>query len=66
MNELNSPGAELLPYPLQRYLIRNLTTLAEQAGNAELLQLWAGQSANLARHKHAADLVQELATGLPN
>jgi nitronate monooxygenase len=58
--ELNRPGIEILPYPLQRFLVRNLTTLAEKGGNLELLQLWAGQSANLSRQSDATTLLQTL------
>jgi nitronate monooxygenase len=47
MSELNQKGAEILPYPLQRVLVRNLSIAAEAAGRADLLPLWAGQSANL-------------------
>jgi nitronate monooxygenase len=32
---------------LQRRLVRNLAIPAEAAGRSDLLQLWAGQSANL-------------------
>ena len=62
--ELNRPGVEILPYPLQRFLLRNLTTLAEKAGDPELLQLWAGQSANLARQCDATALLQSLVSNL--
>jgi nitronate monooxygenase len=47
MQELNRSGAELLPYPLQRGLVRSLSTAAEAAGRADLVPLWAGQSAGL-------------------
>jgi len=47
MSELNQMGAEILPYPLQRVLVRNLSIAAAAAGRADLLPLWAGQSANL-------------------
>ncbi len=47
MEELNRKGTEILPYPLQRGLVRNLSILAEAAGRSDLLPLWAGQSANL-------------------
>lgn len=47
MNTLNAPELEPLPYPLQRSLVRNLTAAAEAAGRPELMQMWAGQSANL-------------------
>jgi tetratricopeptide (TPR) repeat protein len=44
---LNRNGAEILPYPLQRELVRNLAIAAEAAGRADLVPMWAGQSANL-------------------
>jgi nitronate monooxygenase len=49
LDELNQKDIETLPYPLQRALVRNLSIPATQAGRAELLPLWAGQSANLSR-----------------
>jgi nitronate monooxygenase len=47
MEELNQKGTEILPYPLQRGVVRNLSIAAEAAGQSDLLPLWAGQSANL-------------------
>ena len=47
LEELNRKGTEILPYPLQRGLVRNLAIPAEAAGRSDLLPLWAGQSANL-------------------
>ena len=47
MEELNREGTEILPYPLQRGVVRNLSIAAEAAGRSDLLPLWAGQSANL-------------------
>jgi len=47
MEELNRNGTEILPYPLQRGVVRNLSIAAEAAGRSDLLPLWAGQSANL-------------------
>ena len=47
LEELNQEGTAILPYPLQRRLVKNLTIAAEAAGRSDLLQLWAGQSANL-------------------
>jgi nitronate monooxygenase len=47
MEELNQKGIEILPYPLQRAMVRNLSIAAEAAGRSDLLPLWAGQSANL-------------------
>jgi nitronate monooxygenase len=47
LEELNREGTEILPYPLQRSLVRNLAIPAEAAGRSDLLPLWAGQSASL-------------------
>ncbi|HXM50121.1 MAG TPA: nitronate monooxygenase [Pyrinomonadaceae bacterium] len=47
MSELEQERAEILPYPLQRMLVRNLSIAAEAAGRPDLMPLWAGQSANL-------------------
>jgi nitronate monooxygenase len=47
MEELNRPGTKILPYPLQRGLVRNLSIAAEAAGRPDLVPMWAGQSANL-------------------
>ena len=47
LEELNQDGTAILPYPLQRSLVRNLAIPAEAAGRSDLLALWAGQSANL-------------------
>jgi nitronate monooxygenase len=60
IEELNRPGVAVLPYPLQRMLLRNLAVPAEKAGRAELLQLWAGQSAGLVRETDAETLLQTL------
>ena len=49
LDELNQKDIEILPYPLQRALVRHLSIPAETAGRPELLPLWAGQSANLSR-----------------
>src|SRR5580698_8301667 len=42
LEELNLPGVEILPYPLQRALVKNLSVLAEKAERPEFLPLWAG------------------------
>ena len=47
LEELNQEGTAILPYPLQRRLVRNLAIPAEAAARPDLLPLWAGQSANL-------------------
>ncbi len=60
LDELNQKDIEILPYPLQRVLVRNLSIPAAQAGRAELLPLWAGQSANLSRCTDARALLDTL------
>jgi nitronate monooxygenase len=57
---MNQPGAEILPYPLQRSLMRHLAMPARQAENAQLLALWAGQSANLAKCSSVDELLNSL------
>jgi nitronate monooxygenase len=47
MEELNSQGTEILPYPLQRGLVKNVSIAAEAAGRPDLVPMWAGQSASL-------------------
>ena len=64
MEELNRPDTELLPYPLQRGLIRNLATAAEAAGRADLMPLWAGQSATLSIGTDAPTLLSALVDDL--
>ena len=65
MEEMNRADTPILPYPLQRQIVRSLTTAAQAAGDTDLQQLWAGQSANLARSQDAAEVMRELAKGVP-
>jgi nitronate monooxygenase len=60
MEELNRKGVEILPYPLQRGLVRNLSIAAEAAGRADLLPLWAGQSASLSTCTDASAFLTSL------
>lgn len=64
LTAMNQPGADFLPYPLQRALMRNLALPAQKAGRSDLLALWAGQSASLARttdlQRFLASLVSEI------
>jgi nitronate monooxygenase len=60
MEELNRNGAEFLPYPLQRGLIRNLSAAAEAAGRADLMPLWAGQSAGVSTCTDAQTFMSSL------
>jgi len=60
MEELNEDGVEILPYPLQRGLVRNLSIAAEAAGRSDLMQLWAGQSAGLSNCTDVSDFLKSL------
>jgi nitronate monooxygenase len=60
---LNKPGTGILPYPVQRGLMRSLALPAQKAGRSDLLALWAGQSANLARCSEVPQLLQSLVEG---
>lgn len=48
------------PYPIQRGLTRGMREAAAQSGNAESMQMWAGQSAHLAQARPAAEIAREL------
>ena len=60
LEAVNQNGAEILPYPLQRALVRNLATAAEAAGRSDLLPLWAGQSAPLSHCTDVTELLESL------
>jgi nitronate monooxygenase len=60
LQELNQEGTPILPYPLQRSLVRNLAIPAEAAGRSDLLPLWAGQSANLSSCTGVSSFLTEL------
>ena len=60
LQELNQEGTAVLPYPLQRSLVRNLAIPAEASGRSDLLPLWAGQSANLSTCRDASSFLSSL------
>ena len=60
MEALDRAGTEILPYPLQRALVRNIAVAAEAAGRADLMPLWAGQSAPLSTHTDAVAFLGSL------
>lgn len=48
------------PYPLQRGLTRTMREAAAKAGQTDRMQMWAGQSAKLARQEAAGIVTQKL------
>jgi len=64
LDTMNAPGANILPYPLQRFLMRNVSGPAEKSGHAELIPMWSGQSANLVHHTKATELLDALVSGV--
>jgi nitronate monooxygenase len=48
------------PYPLQRGLTRGMREAASKAGDAERMQMWAGQAAKMTRAEPAGALAQQL------
>jgi len=60
MQQFRQAGTEILPYPLQRGLVRHLSVTAETAGRPDLLPLWAGQSASLSVCTDVSGFLQSL------
>ncbi len=55
----------IAPFPAQNWLTGRFRAAAAARDDAELLSLWMGQSAPLARSDDAAEVFRELAAGLP-
>lgn len=64
VREIEEAGA-IAPFPAQNWLTGVFRAAAAAAGEGDLLSLWAGQAAGLARWDDAADVLDELRAGLP-
>ena len=53
-------GPTPAPYPIQRALTSAMREAAKKAGDPERMQMWAGQSARLARNQSAGEIVRQL------
>ena len=64
VEEMSSHEGELPPYPIQNWFTRSIRGAADQAGRAEYLPLWAGQSAALGHRRPAAMTFAALVEGI--
>jgi nitronate monooxygenase len=51
------------PYPVQRSLTAAMRSDAQRTGDVERMQVWAGQSARLARAEPAGDVLRDIWDG---
>jgi nitronate monooxygenase len=64
MRELEATGM-IAPFPAQNWLTGVFRAAAAAAGDHDLVSLWAGQAAGLARFDDAGDVLRELRAGVP-
>ncbi|MDQ1084938.1 MULTISPECIES: nitronate monooxygenase family protein [Microbacterium] len=64
MRELEATGM-IAPFPAQNWLTGVFRAAATAAGDADLVSLWAGQAAGLARLDDAGEVLAELRAGVP-
>ena len=64
LDAMNAPDVEILPYPLQRFLMRSVSGPAEKSGRPEFIPMWSGQSANLILHGRVKEFLDGLVSGV--
>jgi nitronate monooxygenase len=62
MAEWAGRDAELLPFPIQNALTRDIRQAAAKQNRPELLSMWAGQGAGMARRASVQELVDAWVT----
>lgn len=60
MDEADAIAQDILPYPLQNALTRPMRTAGGKQNDTNVLSLWAGQGAALARRESATTLIARL------
>jgi nitronate monooxygenase len=63
IDEMSAHEAELPPFPIQNWFTQSIRGAADQAGRAEYLSLWAGQSAAFCDRRPAAMTFAALVEG---
>jgi nitronate monooxygenase len=62
MSKADAPTAT--PYPIQRNLTTSMRVAAVKENNLDGMQVWAGQSAGLARNDSAKEVLEDIWTGM--
>jgi nitronate monooxygenase len=60
LDQVESSGIPIPPFPLQNAMTRPMRAAAARQGHGEALSLWAGQGVRLARRGPAATLIESL------
>ncbi len=64
VREIEANG-QIAPFPAQNWMTGRFRAEAARLGTADVLSLWMGQAAPLARRADAAEVMAELVAGLP-
>ncbi|WP_134698643.1 nitronate monooxygenase family protein [Ammoniphilus sp. YIM 78166] len=59
MNEMESHQQEILPYPIQNTITRDIRLAAAQQNQPEYLSMWAGQGIRLSKKLPANELIEQ-------